>query len=300
VYFPGRRATKGGAVLKTIRAEFAAGRAARCTWHYSILAQLIAMSPMAAARVAAEPAPQASTAAGEYGRAVERALTAFREHKFNEARALFEQADRLQRSARTLRGLGASDLALSRYTIAKTELEDALIDSRNPLTPDQRNEVLSWLAWMNSSLAVLRLELSPSHASLVVDTERTTARLLLLDPGEHSVRVHADGFEPFERNITLERDKPQLLHVVLDRVDQAGTRSQTAPVKAPVAATTQALPTTPEHKPALTERWWFWTGLAAIVAAGSVTAIVLSTQPQPAPYASGGLGGKVEALHVQP
>lgn len=265
---------------------------------------LLVLSP---ARVAAEPGPQAPAAVGDYQRAVEQALTAFREHKYSEARALFEQADRIERSARTLRGLGAADLALSHYTVAKTELEDALVDSRNPLTPEQRSEVLSWLSWMSSSLAALRFELSPSHASLVVDMERTTARLLLLDPGEHSISVHADGFEPADRSIMLERGKPQTLRVTLDKVTPSSIPNASVAaaetVKAPAAASAPALPSTPIHPPdapALTERWWFWAGLAAIVAAGSVTAIVVSTRPAPAQYASGGLGGRVEALHGLP
>ena len=40
----------------------------------------------------------------------------------------------------------------------------------------------------------------------------------------------------------------------------------------------------PEESPAIYKRWWFWTGVGAVVAGGVVTALLLTRPSDPTPY----------------
>lgn len=68
------------------------------------------------------------------------------------------------------------------------------------------------------------------------------------------------------------------------------------PPSAAVASTpeplgvSQSAPPEPQESPPLYKRWWFWTGVGAVVAGGVVTAIVLSSKSSPKSPACDGVG----------
>jgi hypothetical protein len=68
------------------------------------------------------------------------------------------------------------------------------------------------------------------------------------------------------------------------------------PPSAPVASTTdplgisQSSPPAPEESPPVYKRWWFWTGIGAVVAGGVVTGVLLSRKSAPQSPACDGLG----------
>src|SRR5689334_2350734 len=116
------------------------------------LALLISVVPLPRAlaqQAAPKPAPTTTTGAGnsaEYARTIAAALRAFNLHHWDDALALFEQAHAQKPNARTLRGMGQCQYELHHYAAAASYLTQALIDSRNPLPPDQRNTTADLLA----------------------------------------------------------------------------------------------------------------------------------------------------------
>jgi len=65
--------------------------------------------------------------------------------------------------------------------------------------------------------------------------------------GVHRVVVHADGYDDKETNVVV------------------------------AAGETKEVALEPDRRPALTSRWWFWTGIGVVVAAGAVTTYALLT-----------------------
>jgi len=69
--------------------------------------------------------------------------------------------------------------------------------------------------------------------------------------------------------------------------------SPAAPLVAPadpLGLTQTAPPPEPQEAPPVYKRWWFWTGIGAIVAGGVVTGVVLSKKSAPKSPACDGLG----------
>ncbi|HET6333524.1 MAG TPA: hypothetical protein VFG30_09945, partial [Polyangiales bacterium] len=84
-------------------------------------------------------------------------MEAFDAQDYAKARELFEQAYGLRPNARVLRGLGISALHLERFTVSKRELTEALTETKQPLTANQREGVKELLSWMQLNLGTLQL-----------------------------------------------------------------------------------------------------------------------------------------------
>ncbi len=67
----------------------------------------------------------------------------------------------------------------------------------------------------------------------------------------------------------------------------AAPPTATVPPSAAVAATpdplgiSQSAPPEPQESPPVYKRWWFWTGIGAVVAGGAVTGVLLSKKTAP-------------------
>lgn len=80
--------------------------------------------------------------------------------------------------------------------------------------------------------------------------------------GTYKVKVHKEGFVPYEAQLTVRAG------------EEVDLRAPLEPEKIPI-----------------TKRWWFWTGAVAIVATGAlVTYFVTRPAPEPPPYEGGSTG----------
>lgn len=156
----------------------------------------IATASLASAQQAA-PKPAAASSA-EYARTMAAAQRAFNLHHWDDALALFEQAHTQKPNARTLRGMGQCQYELHHYAAAASFLTQALIDSRNPLPPEQRNATADLLARASASVGNVELQITPRDAELYVDGARVDlpeSGMLQLDPGHHELSAKAPGYE---------------------------------------------------------------------------------------------------------
>jgi len=218
----------------------------------------------------------------DYDHAVAAALTAFGSGDYWKARGLFERAHALKPNARTLRALGLTAVELKRYTQARQELEDSQQDKRDPLTPAQREEVSNMLKWMQGALATVQLGVEPAQAQVFVDGQLASG-LVVLEPGQHSLRVVADGYQAREQALPLEAGTQQVLALVLDRLElKPPPVVASTPALSPADAANTAFVqpdagTTHTDSTSITQRWWFWTAIGVVVVGGTVTAIALAS-----------------------
>ena len=255
-----------------------------------------------------------ATEAAPYEELLDQAVSAFEANDFERAHALFGQAYALKPNARVSRGLGIAALRLEHYTQAQRWLSSALSDRNQALTPTQRDEVTKLMAWMQTSLGVLRLHwggATPPHGNeVLVDDERVDQLTLWLTPGAHQLRVQAPGFETRDERIELiagreqTRDLRLTPHastpelITLSREDMVGSESV-----ASGALNLRPAPTAPERRDrdsSVLSRWWFWTAVGVVVAGGVTAAVLVTAKPAERPYEMGGEGGVIKARGVLP
>jgi hypothetical protein len=243
----------------------------------------------------------ASEADSDYQRVVQDALQEYHATNFAEAYALFEHAHQLRPSARTWRCLGMTSFELRQYVRAEAELRAALGDTRQPLTPAQHSEVTVLLDRIDHYIATLEVRTRPSSAEVRLDGQSVAGKIVV-NLGEHELTVRSEGYQPVLRKLLIEGGKAQSLSIELQPLPVPTVAS--APVAQPPEASPAPVPllaAAPAAAPSdtkLVERWWFWTAIG-VVAAGSVVAVVLLSQPDAPEPEQGSVGGTISALGVR-
>lgn len=193
------------------------------------LALLLITSVAAPRFVGAQPAADD----GAYRATIDEAVREFGAGRFEEARALFKRAHELSPNARTLRGLGMTAFELRAYVQAIRELQAALDDKRKPLEGDLRSRVEALLAKSRKFVGVLRLELEPRNASVLIDGKPPTFEddgSLLLDAGTHVISATAPKHKATNVRVLVEGDTKQTVRVPLEST--AFQQSMIAPIDA--------------------------------------------------------------------
>ncbi|HKU40715.1 MAG TPA: PEGA domain-containing protein [Polyangiales bacterium] len=228
----------------------------------------------------------------EYQRAVRDALQEYQSTNFAEAYALFGHAHQLRPGARTWRCLGMTSFELRQYVRARDELREALNDSRQPLTSEQRVEVSGLLERIAHYVATVEVHATPKSAVVTLDGEPLQGQRAV-NLGEHELAVRAEGYEPAQRKLVLEGGKAQTLAIELTPLP--------APAPREVAVPAQALqPTAAARETPLVERWWFWTALGVVVAGSAAAIVAVSIQPEEKKPEPGTVGDVIEALRGRP
>lgn len=228
--------------------------------------------------------------AATYQQAVDRGLESFRAKQYDQARLQFERAHALHPNARTARALGLTAVELKRYSEGWRELQEALGDAREPLTPSQRNETSQMIAWLESELGLAKVQLSPPEAALSLDDRdvggRGGERVLLAESGPHVLAAHAGGYSDKTWNITLSAGRWEVMElrleptpVILPPNALVVSASETPGLDAPAEPETG--PRDRARGSSIFERWWFWTAVGVVVVGGAVAGIALASSGDP-------------------
>jgi hypothetical protein len=216
----------------------------------------------------------------QYSEVVNEAISEFNATRFAESRALFMRAHELSPSARTLRGLGATEFELRNYGLSVRYLTDALASDVRPLEGELRARTEKLLERARGFVARLDLTVLPSSSYATVDGEVVeNGRELLLDAGEHVIDIEAPGYVPLRRVMNVRAGESEHLHVVLTM------RIDSAPVAAPH-----------DDRKRLVQNPWLWSGVGALVAGGAV-ALALSLRARDPSYDRGSTGVLVPPPH---
>jgi tetratricopeptide (TPR) repeat protein len=208
-----------------------------------------------------------------YESIIDEGVREFDAGNYPEAHSLFEQAHALQPNARTLRALGFCAFELKHYVESAGDLEAALVDTRNPLTAEQRSEAATTLSRALRYIGELLLETQPRDAQVVIDGRAVSERRFKLDAGEHNVVASEPGYQ--SRDLTLTIVGAQQLHAQLVLPALAVSPAQVAGA-APLTSAAPNAGLEDDRQPGIAERWWFWTAIGALVVGGTVTALLIA------------------------
>jgi len=169
-------------------------------------------APAALQDPALAPASSRDEAAAAFHRGVELQKSG----ALADALAAFEQAYRLSPAYPVLYYIGAVSADLQRWARARQAFELYLELGSAELAPERIAEVRVHLKELSKHTATLTLTLNVPGAEVHVDgtrLESTSISGLILETGEHVVRVSKPGFQPLEQ--TVEAGTGENLHLVL-------------------------------------------------------------------------------------
>jgi hypothetical protein len=203
-------------------------------------------------QVAAQRGASKASHASEYKKTIDEALKEYELGHWDEAAALFGRAHELNPNARTLRGMGLAAFENRKYTLALTQLQSALTDTRNPLSASQREQVKSVIERASIFVARVQLRVSPADMELKLDGAvivRPESDELLLDPGDYLISGSAPGYKSANVRVKAEGGTHKQVDLDLDRepeheVVAATPASASHPVAEAPDSAVEATPTT--------------------------------------------------------
>lgn len=235
------------------------------TSRVAVLIALLAAPSVAQAQT--EPVRPDATRAAEARSLFERALTDLDARRYTPAMLLLDESYRLNPVPVVLYNLGLAHRALGHHRAAIEHFELYLQQSGGDLPEGREAAVRAVVAQLRGDLATVRFEVTPAAFTVTVDGRdaATDDGALSLDPGAHTVAVAARGHVGERRELRL---SPSERYVF-----QATLRAEPTPH-----------PRAPEAR-SITTRWWFWTAVGVVVAAGVATAlaVALSSTEGPVP-----------------
>jgi hypothetical protein len=232
--------------------------------------------------------PVPDTAARTHAQATLREGTAlFDRGEYAAALQRFEDAYTIFPSPKIWFNVAAADRALARPVEALQAFQ-RFLDEAPDAPIESKREAQQAVAALKAGLAQVNIQCALAGVDVSVDGKSVgvtpIARAVWISPGRHQVVARADGTAPALQEVTVVAGEVRALQVrPLRPAADAPVRS-VAPAAAPVAAAAAPSLLAPVHEPAalpedraLTRRWWFWTAVGAVAAAG-VVGLVLATR----------------------
>jgi len=163
----------------------------RCLWAHVVLVCVLA-GPAGAVQ-----AEESADSDARYRSSLKEALAEYDANHFEEARILFRRAHEINPNARTLRSIGMASFELRDYVAAVRALSAALVDTRKPLSAEQRNHAQGLLERSRMFVDIYTLKISPADARVLIDGRAPEAEpdgTVLLGFGPHNVEASKPGY----------------------------------------------------------------------------------------------------------
>ncbi len=193
--------------------------------------------------------------------------------RWGEALSAFRSSQELVPRASTSYNIANALYRLDRPVEGLAELDryDRMPGVAGDPSAESRGEDLRRL--FESAAAELRLAITPSAAALFVDGKPTSVPSegapILLDPGSHSVRVTAKGYEPYFREIRVERGSRRSYVVALQpQLAETVTPLEAAPVLTVTTESEPLAPAEPSDRKRFVKSPGFWALIGGIAAVG--------------------------------
>jgi hypothetical protein len=204
---------------------------------------------------------------------------AFSKGDMAEAERLFAQALELRQSSDIAANLAQSELEQQKFRSAAKHFSWALANLLPSATDAQRKAVETGLARARAEVAVLRLEIKPEGAEVLVGSEllgkAPIAGGVFVDPGEVIVSVKHDGFVTIDKRVMAGKGTEQAVEIELVAKEGAAA-APAAPAPAVDSGLTPAAGAT--SGPDRAERRSLVPAFVAtgVAVAGGVTGLVLT------------------------
>lgn len=181
--------------------------------------------------------PQVVDAAGPdvagppgYAEAIREAVDHYSAQRWRLAQKAFARAHALQPSARTYRGLGLSAFYLDEFAAAREAFEQALADTRRPLSEEQKRALSELLLETTSLTGRIELHVEPRSARVELDGVVTEASVLFVDRGAHVLSVRAEGYVAQRTTLAIEGGEQRSLNLTLEaQASEPAAAAQPAP-----------------------------------------------------------------------
>ena len=245
----------------------------------SVLAAALALTPSLAFAQHAAPDAQARAA-------FDRGIADVDAGRFANAVVAFEESYRLRPAAVVLYNLASAYTRMGRHQQAIATYERYLSEGGSRLPPDRVQSVRERIAELRRELPVVVLRIRPAPFTLTVDgrPQAVTGDELTLDPGSHLLVATAPSHAPQQREVQLAPGGRVTWDTELTAEGAPVVAVTPTPTPTPTVVRTPARVavtphpsqpdrTAPSAEPAITSRWWFWTGLGVVVTGGTLAAL---------------------------
>lgn len=259
--------------------------------HRSSLLACLAALALAFAQstaLAQDPAQEAQAA-------FQRGIAEMDAHRYPSALEALERSYRLHPSSVALYNMGLVHREMGHVQRAIESFERYLVEGGARVAPERAANVLDTLTQLRAQLATLALTVTPAPFTTTVDGREyhLSNGALSLDPGDHVVVITAPGCRSWRDEMHLAPGERATREVTLTPEGVAPLTTQprvtpVAPVAQPAATQPSGNVATPhphddQAAPSITSRWWFWTGIGAVVAGGVIAGVVIATSGTEAP-----------------
>jgi len=167
---------------------------ARCGLRARLLMAFVIAASAGVVRAEEALSPDADA---KYRSSLKEALAEYDASHFEEARILFRRAHEIYPNARTLRSIGMASFELRDYVAAVRALSAALVESRKPLSLDQRTHAQGLLDRSRMFVDVYTIKVTPADARILIDgrvPESEPDGTVLLGFGTHNLEASKAGF----------------------------------------------------------------------------------------------------------
>lgn len=192
------------------------------------VAAVFSASLAVAAPAQAQPKPPLATSLSGASRSdYEAGRTAFAAGDFSKALIHFTRAHEVSSDPRLLWNMAACEKSLKRYAVAYSLVTRYLKEGSSMVPAEAVANAKETLKALRASYSLLTLKNVPPEALVFVDgasVRPTSEDPVVLDVGAHKVKVTADGFVPFEADVTALGTTDVSLEVVLRQLAPSLTR----------------------------------------------------------------------------
>jgi hypothetical protein len=185
-----------------------------------------------AASVGIAPVASAQTTASDTSRSTElfkNGKAAFAKGDMAEAERLFGQALAIRKSSDIAANLAQSELEQQKFRAAAEHFQWALANLLPSASDQQRKAVETGLARSRAEVAVLRLDIKPEGATVLVGQQNLGKSPVnggvFVDAGEVIVSVRHDGFVPLDKRVLVPKGTEQAIEINMLAKDEPAAPS---------------------------------------------------------------------------
>lgn len=185
-----------------------------------------------------------------------------------------------------LYNLASTYARMGRVQLAIATYGRYLHDGGSGVSAERVTAVQEIIARLRAELATLTLRVEPAAFELVLDgrPQAVEGGAVALDPGAHAIEVRAAGRVSARQDLTLAPGARETLTLNLEPESTPRATPPPVLVVVPVETPHPRAPPSETAAPGLATRWWFWTGLGAVVVGGVVAGLAAggaftTTQP---------------------
>jgi tetratricopeptide (TPR) repeat protein len=211
-------------------------------------------------------------------------------HRYPSALDALESSYRLYPSPVALYNLALVHREMGHVQRAIEAFERYLAEGAARVPADRAASVRDTLGQLRAQLARVGLTVTPTPFTTTVDGRECDLPNgeLVLDPGDHVVVVTSAGRRPWREELHLSAGQHVTRALTLDPDVASPVVTPPAVVVSQTPAAPLPNPVTPHPRddqaaPSIVTRWWFWTGVGALVAGGVIAGVVIATSGTEAP-----------------